>query len=102
MANDQVSLSTVVVLVIITGLVYKYVIAAPAAASSTPARAPQSREATQRSREAAVERIQQMFPQQDRRTLLWDLQRSGGSIQATTERILTGRLETVRTLLVRG
>jgi coupling of ubiquitin conjugation to ER degradation protein 1 len=96
MANDQISLSTVVVLVIITGLVYKYVISSPASPPPGGARAPQSREAVQRSREAAVERIQQMFPQTDRRALLWDLQRSGGSIQATTERILAGRLETVR------
>lgn len=48
-----------------------------------------------RNREAAVERIQQVFPQADRRAILWDLQRNGGSVQATTERILAGRLETV-------
>lgn len=47
-----------------------------------------------RLREVAAQRIQQMFPQVDRRTILWDLQRNGGSIQATTERVLAGRLET--------
>lgn len=46
-----------------------------------------------RSREAAVERIQQMFPQVERRAILWDLQRTGGNIAATTERILAGRME---------
>ncbi|KAM5435874.1 hypothetical protein MferCBS31731_006132 [Microsporum ferrugineum] len=36
-----------------------------------------------------------MFPQLTRRELMWDLQRNGGSVAATTERILTGRgLET--------
>lgn len=47
-----------------------------------------------RSREVAVQRIQQMFPQVERRSILWDLQRNGGNIQSTTERILAGRLET--------
>lgn len=36
-----------------------------------------------------------MFPQVERRSILWDLQRNGGNIQSTTERILAGRLETV-------
>lgn len=48
-----------------------------------------------RAREAAVERIQQMFPQVERRTILWDLQRNGGNVQTTSERILAGRIETV-------
>lgn len=40
--------------------------------------------------------ISQMFPQVDRRMIMWDLQRNGGSITATTERILSGiGLETV-------
>lgn len=45
---------------------------------------------------AQVEQISQMFPQLSRRDIMWDLQRNGGSVAATTERILTGRgLETV-------
>ena len=37
-----------------------------------------------------------MFPQVGRREIQWDLQRNGGSVAATTERILgSGRLETV-------
>ncbi|EEY14933.1 conserved hypothetical protein [Verticillium alfalfae VaMs.102] len=48
-----------------------------------------------RARETAVERIQQMFPQVERRTILWDLQRNGGNVQTTSERILAGRIETV-------
>jgi len=42
-------------------------------------------------READVERVQQMFPQIARRTIMWDLQRNGGNVAATTERILSGR-----------
>ncbi|OKL57100.1 hypothetical protein UA08_07554 [Talaromyces atroroseus] len=40
---------------------------------------------------AQVEQISQMFPQLSRRDIMWDLQRNGGSVAATTERILTGR-----------
>lgn len=47
---------------------------------------------------AHVEQIAQMFPQLNRRDIMWDLQRNGGSVAATTERVLTGRgLETVST-----
>ncbi|CAG8949256.1 hypothetical protein HYFRA_00004881 [Hymenoscyphus fraxineus] len=44
-----------------------------------------------RAREADVERIQQMFPQVERRSIMWDLQRNGGNVVATTERVLSGR-----------
>ena len=47
-----------------------------------------------------VEQISQMFPQLSTRDIMWDLQRNGGSVAATTERILTGRgLETVRIVM---
>ncbi|RVX68660.1 hypothetical protein B0A52_07087 [Exophiala mesophila] len=32
-----------------------------------------------------------MFPQLSRRDIMWDLHRNRGSVQATTERVLTGR-----------
>lgn len=44
-----------------------------------------------RAREADVERIQQMFPQIDRRSIMWNLQRDGGNVSATAERVLSGR-----------
>lgn len=48
---------------------------------------------------AQVDQIAQMFPQLGTRDIMWDLQRNGGSVAATTERILTGRgLETVRSV----
>lgn len=40
---------------------------------------------------AQVEQISQMFPQLNTREIMWDLQRNGGSVAATTERILGGR-----------
>lgn len=96
MADDQISLPYFVVILILIGFIIRYLFFNGTGASTPSARSP---EAVWRSREVAVERIQQMFPQVERRSILWDLQRNGGSIQSTTERILAGRLETVRTPL---
>ncbi|KAL9597020.1 MAG: hypothetical protein Q9179_004415 [Wetmoreana sp. 5 TL-2023] len=56
---------------------------------------PPSSSASRRDRNAAnpehIEQIAQMFPQLSRRDIQWDLQRNGGSVQATTERVLSGR-----------
>jgi len=91
MADDQISLPYFVVILIIIGFIVRYLFFNGTGASTPSTRSP---EAVWRSREVAVERIQQMFPQVERRSILWDLQRNGGSIQSTTERILAGRLET--------
>lgn len=40
--------------------------------------------------ERHVTTLQAMFPQLDRRAILWDLMRNGGSVQATSERVLAG------------
>ncbi|KAK8210145.1 hypothetical protein M8818_003632 [Zalaria obscura] len=50
-----------------------------------------SRNAGRQVNPAHVEQIAQMFPQLDRRAIVWDLLRNGGSLQATTERLLSGR-----------
>lgn len=91
MADDQISLPYFIGILILIGFIVRYLFFN--GAGSTPSN--RSSEATLRSREVAAERIQQMFPQVDRRSILWDLQRNAGNIQNTTERILAGRLETV-------
>lgn len=91
---NQISLPYLLLVVIIAGAILRFLFFSSNSDSSA---------ATQRhnplnvlrTREAAVERIQQMFPQVDRRTILWDLQRNGGNIQATSERILSGQIERV-------
>ncbi|KAK2591809.1 hypothetical protein QQS21_010510 [Conoideocrella luteorostrata] len=90
MANEQISLPYLAGIMLLSGLIIRYLFFS-GTQTSRPSRSPED---VRRSREAAVERIQQMFPQTDRRSILWDLQRNGGSIQNTTERILAGRLET--------
>ncbi|KAJ6444521.1 AMFR protein [Purpureocillium lavendulum] len=90
MADDQISLPYLAAILVVSGLIIRYLFFS---GPSVP-RTTRSPEAFLRSREAAVERIQQMFPQAERRSILWDLQRNGGNIQNTTERILAGRLDT--------
>lgn len=98
--NEQVNVPSLLVILALSGLVVRYLFFSTPASSRAQQQA--SRESsTARNREAAVAQLQQMFPQVDRRTLLWDLQRTGGNIAATTDRVLAGRLETVRSLLFR-
>jgi coupling of ubiquitin conjugation to ER degradation protein 1 len=89
MSDDQISLPYFLIILVILGLIVRYLFFNGGTTQS--ARSPES---FLRSREVAVERIQQMFPQAERRAILWDLQRNGGNLQNTTERILAGRLET--------
>lgn len=97
MAEEQVSLTSLFLIVVLGGLAIRYLFFP---SSSAPSGANQGRDAAAglRAREAAVERIQQMFPQLDRRSILWELQRSSGNIATATERILTGRIETVSSM----
>jgi coupling of ubiquitin conjugation to ER degradation protein 1 len=105
--ETQLNLPSLVVILVISGLVIRYFFfsssptsgtQSPSSSSGRGGRATTGEQAAAlaRAREAAAERVMQMFPQVDRRAALWDLQRNGGSVAATTERVLAGRLETVR------
>ncbi len=98
MSNEQINVPSLVVILVLSGLIIRYLFFSPA--TSNAERQQRDAAAHLRAREAAVERIQQMFPQADRRAILWDLQRNGGNVAMTTERILAGRMETVS--LARG
>ncbi|KAK0735755.1 hypothetical protein B0T21DRAFT_368450 [Apiosordaria backusii] len=93
---QQVNVPGLVIILVLSGILLKYFFSTPSPAGSGDRRRGAARDpaALARSREAAVQRIQQMFPHLDRRSILWDLQRTAGNIQATTDRILAGRLET--------
>ncbi|EOO03841.1 putative cue domain-containing protein [Phaeoacremonium minimum UCRPA7] len=90
MSNEQqINVPSLIVILVLSGLIVRYLFfSAP-----TPQQ-PRDSAAALRQREAACERIQQMFPQVDRRTVLWNLSRDGNNVAATTERILAGRMET--------
>lgn len=101
MADEQVSPTTLLILAILTGLIVRYVFFKPATTAGTGTGAfqravtPAQAAHAARIRELTAERVMQMFPHVDRRTALWELQRTGGNLAATTERILAGRMETV-------
>ncbi|KXX75451.1 CUE domain-containing protein 4, mitochondrial [Madurella mycetomatis] len=97
--QQQINVPSLVVILVLSGLIIRYLFFSPASSgtgtpSSSRGGTRNDQAALMRSRELAAERILQMFPQVDRRAVLWDLQRTGGNITATTERILRGRLET--------
>ncbi|RFU78749.1 hypothetical protein TARUN_3455 [Trichoderma arundinaceum] len=91
MSDEQISLPFFAIVLLVSGLIVRYLFFSGPRPERPPVR---TAEQIFRSREVAVQRIQQMFPQVERRSILWDLQRNGGNIQSTTERILAGRLET--------
>ncbi|KAK4197221.1 hypothetical protein QBC40DRAFT_207529 [Triangularia verruculosa] len=90
---QQVNVPGLVIILVLSGILLKYFFSAPSPQSGS-GRQRMDAAALARQREMAVGRIQQMFPHLGRREILWDLQRTGGNVQVTTERILGGRLET--------
>ncbi|PMD50288.1 uncharacterized protein K444DRAFT_621662 [Hyaloscypha bicolor E] len=89
MADQTIGLPQLLILLVLGAFAIRYIFFSSGNTSS------QNRSTTSanniRAREADVERIQQMFPQVSRRSIMWDLQRNGGNVVATTERILSGR-----------
>ena len=89
-SSDQtVNLPQLIIVLVLGGLAIRYFFFS----NSSPSTANRGASSVNnvRAREADVERIQQMFPQVSRRSIMWDLQRNGGNVVATTERILSGR-----------
>ncbi|KAG9248477.1 hypothetical protein BJ878DRAFT_26684 [Calycina marina] len=89
MADEQtINLPQLVIVIVLAGLAVRYLFFGTATGNSTPS----SRTANNvGAREADVEHILQIWPQADRRSIMWDLQRNGGNLAATTERMLSGR-----------
>src|SRR5437667_6860451 len=93
MTEQTLNIPQLVVLLLIGGLLIRLFFYSNS--SSTRPSSSRSRNG-ERVDPEAVERIAQMFPQLDRRSIMWDLLRNGGNITATTERLLSGRgLDTV-------
>jgi coupling of ubiquitin conjugation to ER degradation protein 1 len=80
-----ISLPSLAFVAVIGFIIYRYF-----SSSSRSTTTSSGRVAGQRFTAAQVEQITAMFPQLNRRDIMWDLQRNGGSVAATTERILGG------------
>ena len=91
MSDQQQTLSipSLVLLAAFTALTIRYFFFSKSS-TSTPRANPRA------ANPADVEQVATMFPQIGRREIIWDLQRNGGSVAATTERILArGGLDAV-------
>ena len=92
MSSSSINIPQILVVLLLTGLVIRYFFYSTersptsAAFSGPDPSGRRSRAADPRQ----VEQIAQMFPQVGRREIVWDLQRNGGSVAATSERILAG------------
>lgn len=119
MANDEINVPSLVLILVVSGFIIRHFFfrgsspssgargsseagargtaagAGGAAGGGGQTRDQRRAEAQDRRIEAAVEHIQQIFPYADRREIWWDLRRNGVNVANTTERILSGRLDTV-------
>jgi coupling of ubiquitin conjugation to ER degradation protein 1 len=92
MAEQSVNIPQVLVFLVVSFLAVRWYFSKPSAAGTRAA----PHQSTARINTAHVDQIAQMFPQLSRRDIMWDLQRNGGNVAATTERALSGRgLDTV-------
>ena len=90
MAEQTINIPQIIAVVLVGFFAIRWFLSSSSNSQSS------SRNAGRQINPAHVDQIMGMFPQLDRRTVMWDLQRNGGSVQATTERVLSGRsLDTV-------
>lgn len=95
-----ISIPSLAFVAVLGYFIYRYFCSAPRAGGEGPA-ASSSRNTGLRFTPAQVDQIAQMFPQLNRRDIMWDLHRNRGNVQATTERVLTGRgLDPVSALII--
>ncbi|KAH7053069.1 hypothetical protein B0J12DRAFT_718363 [Macrophomina phaseolina] len=97
-SGSTLNIPQLLVIIVVSFLIFRwYNSSPPAPAHQRPTGA---RNAAPRVNPAAVEQVSQMFPQLNRRDIMWDLSRNGNNIAATTERILSGTgLEVISTSL---
>lgn len=102
-ANDPqvpttLNIPSIVAFAVISFFAIRYFFFSAPASSTAPGAAGNGARNGRRVDFARIDAVTQMFPQMSRRDVEWDLLRNGGSVQATTDKILRdGRLETVRT-----
>ncbi|KAF2650402.1 hypothetical protein K491DRAFT_707598 [Lophiostoma macrostomum CBS 122681] len=87
MAEQTLNVPQLVVFIVLAFLGVRWYLRKPAAGSTRPT----GQSHGVRIDPAQIDQVAQMFPQLDRRQIAWDLQRNGGNVSATTERVLTGR-----------
>lgn len=87
-SGSTLNIPQLLVIIVVSFLIFRWYNSSPSGQS--PQRPHGARNAAPRVNPAAVEQISQMFPQLNRRDIMWDLSRNGNNVAATTERILGG------------
>lgn len=87
-SNQTLNVPSLLLVLVLLFLTLRYFFFAPSSREQEP---PGSLRHGSGPDPAQVDRVESMFPQFSRREIMWDLQRNGGSMPATTERILAGR-----------
>lgn len=85
-----ISIPSLAFVAVLGYFIYRYFFSAPRGGADGNSSS-SSRNPGLRFTPAQVDQIAQMFPQLSRRDIMWDLHRNRGSVQATTERVLSGR-----------
>lgn len=97
MAEQTLNIPQIIVFIAVTVLIVRWFLKPSAAGPPSSA---SSRAA--RINPAQIDHLVQMFPQLDRRTVAWNLNRAGGNAQVITETLLAGgTLQQVRARLRR-
>ncbi|KAG9231734.1 hypothetical protein BJ875DRAFT_468654 [Amylocarpus encephaloides] len=91
MADQTINVPQLLLILLLGGLAIRYFFLSKYDDRGERAAAEASLNRVIRASETDVERVQQLFPQVPRRSIMWDLQRNEGNIAATTERVLSGR-----------
>ncbi|KAM5448692.1 hypothetical protein MaudCBS49596_005198 [Microsporum audouinii] len=93
-SEPSVNIPSLITFAVVSFFVFRWFFSSRTS-SQNDSNSQRGRTGTQTVDSVQLDHLAQMFPQLTRRELMWDLQRNGGSVAATTERILTGRgLET--------
>ncbi|KAK6353250.1 hypothetical protein TWF696_005227 [Orbilia brochopaga] len=88
--SSSPSLSQLIFCALVVLLVYRYVISSPQPQDAGASSHTRPTRTTNRAVPAdAIEALRAMFPQVSAAAISWDLERNGGNLEATTEKILT-------------
>ncbi|KAF1843592.1 AMFR protein-like protein [Cucurbitaria berberidis CBS 394.84] len=90
MAEQSINIPQVLVFIVVTFLAVRWYLSKPSTEGTRAATANRSGSAP-RINPAQIHQVADMFPHLSRRDIGWDLQRNGGNLTATTERVLSGR-----------
>lgn len=100
--ESTISLPSIAFVLILGFILYRYVIAPRLSSSSSASSAAgtaggsTTAAAGLRFTHAQVEQVSHVFPQLNRRDIMWDLQRNRGNVARTIERVMSsGRLDAV-------